>query len=362
MLPWRARLRWGFGGFGYRGGLLSWAATQRVRVQVPDPSTIQLLRVLASGHFLTLDELAAVLGEDGSAIRERLDTLNVLGLSLEAVPGRGVRIAGGLDLLDAAKVGAALSNEAGAALAGLNILPFVDSTNAEAQRQLAMGAPCGQIYTAELQSAGRGRRGRAWVSPFASNLYLSLTWEFPGGNEALAGLSLATGVAVVRSLAGLGQGSLGLKWPNDIFYEGAKLGGILLESHGSGGGGCQIIIGIGLNVAMPRSAADDIGQTWTDVRSLAGGDPPDRNSLLAAVLNELLPLVADYEDSGFARWREEWLLLDVARDRPVVLEGPDGRRQQGVARGVDASGALLLETATGMRNLHGGEISLRLQP
>ena len=212
-----------------------------------------------------------------------------------------------------------------------------------------------------MQSAGGGRRGLAWVSPFARNLYLSLTWEFPGCNEALAGLSLATGVAVVRSLADLGQGRLGLKWPNDIFYEGAKLGGILLESHGSGEGGCQLIIGIGLNVAMPRAAADDIGQTWTDVRSLAGGDPPDRNRLLAAVLNELLPLVAGYEDSGFSSWREEWLQLDVARDQPVVLEGPDGKRQRGVARGVDASGALLLETSTAMRTVHGGEISLRLQ-
>ncbi len=329
---------------------------------MPDPLTIRVLAVLAGGEFCSLETLAGAAGDDLSAVRDRLDTLNTLGLALESVPGRGVRIAGGLDLLDAETVNRALSDEVRAALDDLVVLPFVDSTNAEAQRQLAMGAPCGRVYTAELQSAGRGRRGRAWVSPFARNLYLSLTWAFPGGPETLSGLSLAVGVAVVRGLADAGATGLTLKWPNDICHRDAKLGGILLETVGDVDGSCHVIIGVGLNVAMPRTVAAGIEQQWTDVSTVIGELTPDRSTLLAAVLNELLPLVGQFQADGFGAWREAWQQLDMTRDRAVVVEGTGLDRQEGIGRGVDTDGALLLDTAGGLRRFHGGEVSLRLQP
>jgi BirA family biotin operon repressor/biotin-[acetyl-CoA-carboxylase] ligase len=195
------------------------------------------------------------------------------------------------------------------------------------------------------------------VSPYGSNLYLSLLWEFSQGAAALEGLSLAVGVAVARSLRACGVPVVQLKWPNDILCDGAKLGGVLLEMSGDAAGSCRVVIGIGLNVAMPDGAASAIDQAWTDLRSQCN-QPPGRNQLLAALLDELLPLLADFEQQGFAHWRDEWLSLDAFPNKAVVLN--TGTAQlAGVARGVDERGALRLETESGIQSVYGGEISLR---
>lgn len=154
------------------------------------------------------------------------------------------------------------------------MLETIDSTNAEAMRQLEAGAGAGLVCTAEQQSAGRGRRGRTWVSPFARNLYLSVAWRYHQGAAALEGLSLAVGVAVARALAANGLPAVQLKWPNDVIFRGAKLGGVLLEMTGDAAGVCQIVVGVGLNVAMPDSAAVAIDQAWTDIKSISAGTPP----------------------------------------------------------------------------------------
>ncbi len=331
---------------------------------MPEPEQalqMRLLPLLANGEFHPAEVLAAALGTTATEVCAQVSALTDLGLKVEFAAESGYRVMGGIELLDEASVRAALTAPVSALLTGLVVQPLVDSTNAEALRQLAAGAPCRQVYTAEQQSAGRGRRGREWVSPFASNLYLSLTWEFHQGAAALEGLSLAVGVAVVRALSALGVPDMQLKWPNDVLSGGAKLGGILLEMVGDAAGQCQVVIGVGLNVAMPASAAVAIEQRWTDIATARKGVPPDRNALLASVLNELLPLAARYEIEGFDRWREEWLQLDLTRDQRVFVEGQGGRRA-GIARGVDRRGGLLLETPVGVSAIYGGEISLRLQP
>ena len=196
------------------------------------------------------------------------------------------------------------------------------------------------------------------MSPFGRNLYVSLVWEFARGASALEGLSLATGVAVARALADCGLPAVQLKWPNDVLFSGAKLGGILLEMTGDAAGVCQVVIGIGINVSMPGNSARDIDQSWTDLASINGGASPGRNRVLAALLSELLPMVAKYERSGFRAWREEWMALDAYANTPVVLVSGD-RRKAGTARGVDDRGALQLETTLGSESIYGGELSLR---
>jgi BirA family biotin operon repressor/biotin-[acetyl-CoA-carboxylase] ligase len=261
-------------------------------------------------------------------------------------------------LLDAASVTAALSERARRLLSQLLILDSVDSTNSEVLRLAHQGYASGLVCTAEQQSAGRGRRGREWVSPYASNLYLSLLWEFSQGAAALEGLSLAVGVAVARALDTCGVSDVSLKWPNDVLSGDAKLGGILLEMSGDTAGNCRVVIGVGLNVAMPAVAAAGIDQAWTDVRTIAAAGQPTRNQLLAAMLNELLPLAADFESSGFAAWRDAWQALDAHRDCPVTLH-TGATQLSGIARGVDERGALRLETSSGLQAIYGGEISLR---
>ena len=149
-----------------------------------------------------------------------------------------------------------------------------------------------------------------------------------------------------------------MKWPNDVLVDGAKLGGILLEMTGDASGSCQVVVGVGLNVDMPESAAGGIDQAWTDLRRLGGGETATRSRLLAALLNELLPLLHDFEETGFGPWRQRWQALDAHAGRGVVLVSGE-QRLAGIARGVDDRGALQLETASGVQQIYGGEISLR---
>ena len=322
------------------------------------PKTLPLA-LLADGEFHSGQDLADSLGVSRTAVWKQLNKLSAAtGLEIESVKGRGYRIPGGIDLLDAEKVRAGLSTSASALLTTLVLLDSVDSTNAEAMRRAQAGSVAGLVCTAEQQSAGRGRRGRQWVSPFASNLYLSLAWEFNQGASALEGLSLAVGVALARALEHCGLPPIQLKWPNDILFHREKLGGVLLEMTGDAAGACQVVVGVGLNVSMPGAAAGAIDQAWTDIQTISGGAHPGRNALLAALLNELLPLMAGFESAGFSSWREPWLALDAFAGEPVVLTtGP--KQVAGIARGVDERGALLLETVSGTQTIYGGEISLR---
>lgn len=317
-----------------------------------------LLPLLANGEFHSGQALADALGVSRTAVWKQVNRLNSeSGLAIETVRGKGYRISGGLDLLHSEKVTVALDDRARALLSRLEILESVDSTNSEVLRLAERGCTSGLVCTAEQQTAGRGRRGRHWVSPYGSNLYFSVLWEFGQGAAALEGLSLAVGVAVARALRAFGATSVKLKWPNDILCGVAKLGGILLEMSGDAAGSCRVVIGVGLNVAMPGAAAKAIDQAWTDLKSCCA-QLPGRNQLLAALLNELLPLLADFERAGFARWRDEWLSLDAFESAPVVLN-TGAAQLYGIARGVDARGALQLETDAGLQSIYGGEISLR---
>ena len=325
-------------------------------------SKTKLLPLLATGEFRSGQDLADAMGVSRTAVWKQVNRLVAdMGLAIESVRGKGYRIPGGIDLLDAAQVKVALGARASALLTGLEILDSVDSTNAQLMRRAEQGCSSGRVCTAEQQTAGRGRRGRQWVSPYASNLYLSLLWEFSQGAAALEGLSLAVGVAVARALRACAVPNVQLKWPNDVLYRGAKLGGILLEMRGDTAGSCQVVIGVGLNVAMPAAAAGAIDQAWTDIKTITANQHPGRNRLLAAVLNELLPLAADFEQQGFSHWRDAWQSLD-AFDGVAVVLNTGSVQLGGIARGVDERGALQLETTTGVQSVYGGEISLRAAP
>ena len=318
-----------------------------------------LLSLLAQGEFRSGQDLADALGVSRTAVWKQINKLTRdIGVPVESVKGRGYRISGGLDLLSREAVLAALVPAVGAQLHALEIHDAIDSTNAEAMRRAEANAPSGLVVTAEQQSAGRGRRGRQWVSPYARNLYVSLLWRFEGGAAALEGLSLAVGVAVARALEISGVSGVALKWPNDILLQGAKLGGILIEMTGDPAGTCQVVIGVGINVAMSAEAAGDIDQAWTDVVSHASEPLPTRNQLLAALLNELLPLTAGFGTHGFAPLRDAWMALDAYAGAAVVLDS-GARQLAGIARGVDERGALRLETTTGIQTVYGGEISMR---
>jgi BirA family biotin operon repressor/biotin-[acetyl-CoA-carboxylase] ligase len=321
-------------------------------------NTTALLPLLADGQFHSGQILADMLGVDSEFLLQELAALSELGLHIETSQDGDHRLPGGIDLLQEDLIMSSLPDSCRVLLSRLCVMSVIDSTNAEAMRQLKSGAGAGFACVAEQQSAGRGRRGRAWVSPFASNLYLSLTWQFAGGAASLEGLSLAVGVAVNQALAACGVQGLKLKWPNDLLHDNAKLGGILVEMIGDESGGCQVIIGIGINVKMPESASAHIDQDWTDISRITA-TTPSRNKLLAAVLEHLLPMLPEFEKQGFAPWQSLWSELDAFAGRAVIVHsGP--QQIAGVARGVNENGALLLEVGELLQVIHGGEVSLRL--
>lgn len=317
------------------------------------PTQHGLLRLLADGASHSGAALGAALGVSRTAVWKALDGIAALGVSVERVPRRGYRVPGGIDLHDGQRIRAALPPPAQALLAELQVLTVTESTN-EAAKGFAPTPGRGSCCLAEYQTGGRGRLGRAWVSPFARNLYCSLTWEFDDGIAALEGLSLAVGVAVRRALGVLGAADVRLKWPNDLLRERRKLGGILVEVTGDPQGLCRTVIGIGINVAMPAAASSAIDQPWADLADLR----VSRDTLAATVLIELLPLLRDFPAQGFPVHRAEWEAADQYRDQPVAIRAGNSHHE-GIARGVNDRGALALECADGLRWFSGGEVSLR---
>ncbi len=320
----------------------------------------RLLHLLADGRFHSGEELGAALGVGRGAVWKVVHTLEDLELDVFAVPGRGYRLARPIGLLDRGAILEAMDPEARALVGGLDIHPTVDSTNRLLMERRAAGLASGFVCLAEHQSAGRGRRGRAWVSPFGANLYLSVLWRFELGPEALAALSLVVGVCIAETLRREGVTGVGLKWPNDVYWEGRKLAGILLEMSGESSGYCDVVVGVGINVNMPRAAGGAIDQPWVDLGTI-GGRPLDRNRLAAGVLDRLLPGLTTFAMEGFEPFRVLWNELDIVSGRPVAVLTPHGT-VCGTATGVDAGGALLLESDGRVQRYISGEVSLRPEP
>ncbi|SDK82453.1 bifunctional biotin--[acetyl-CoA-carboxylase] ligase/biotin operon repressor BirA [Microbulbifer yueqingensis] len=315
-----------------------------------------VLELLADGEVHSGQALGDALGVSRAAVWKQLQKLTACGLEVESVKGRGYRVPGGLDLLSAERLGASLEPAAQDLLRELLLRDEVDSTNAQILQRLEQGRGHGVAMLAERQTAGRGRRGRQWVSPFGSGISLSLGWQFSGGVQLLEGLSLAVGVALAEALDDFGVPGVTLKWPNDVWCRGRKLAGVLLELTGDLTDRCGVVVGVGLNVGLPESEACSIDQPWIDLNQVRPGI--GRNELAAAMLSRLLVLLEQYPARGFSAYRAAWQERDAFAGRRIILEAA---RQSwvGYARGVNDSGALLLDTDSGLRSFHGGEVSLR---
>lgn len=321
----------------------------------------QILEILADGETHSGEELSELWGVSRTAIWKQLKKLQEsTGLYVESVKGKGYCLEGGIELLDADQVMSGLSERARYLLEDFSLRGQVDSTNSIALKLAHEGARSGYVVVAEQQLAGRGRRGRKWISPYGCNIYCSAIWHFQDGAASLEGLSLAVGVVVARALTAVGVEGVELKWPNDVLWRGFKLAGILLEMTGDAAGHCQVVIGIGINVSMTKSSTTAaIDQPWTDV-STAAGRPVSRNLVLSNLLSELLPALAEFEKKGFVAFREAWTSLDSISGRRVCLHLGE-RVIIGTATGVGDNGALAVDTEAGRQWFHGGEVSLRPQ-
>ncbi|WP_066443604.1 biotin--[acetyl-CoA-carboxylase] ligase [Halomonas chromatireducens] len=319
-----------------------------------------LIRLLSDGEFHSGEQLGERLGVSRTAVWKQLKKLEALGIPLEAVKGQGYRISGPLELLDGGIIVAGLSRQGRQHLTRLFIEETLPSSNLFIRQRFDQGAGHGEVCLVEQQSEGRGRRGRAWTTPWGRALMLSLGWRFDSGVAALEGLSLAVGVVLARVLERHGLAPR-LKWPNDVLLgcdDGGlgKLAGILVEISGDTAGPCEVVIGMGINVSLPQDFRKTIEQPVAAVHDQAQG--LSRNQLAYELLDELLPLLAGYESQGFAAWRDEWNARHAFGGCEIdVLRG--GQRLAATAEDVDESGNLWIQRKGRRECLAGGEISVR---
>jgi len=312
-----------------------------------------LLQLLKDGQFHSGQALGVRLGVSRSAIWKQLQALErQLGLDIHKVRGKGYRLADSLNLLDAEEI-----VPQGSAPWSVQVFEVIDSTNAEALRLLQADKPAPFLVLAEQQTAGRGRRGRQWVSPLAQNLYMSLVVRIGGGARQLEGLSLVVGLSVLSALRAMGLREAGLKWPNDVLVGRKKVAGILLELVGDPADVCHVVIGIGINVNM-REMAEGIDQPWTSVR-LELGHAIDRNCLARSLGEHLRDDLARHEKGGFAAFRAEWEGAHLWQGRTVELAS-GVQVVRGEVLGISETGALRLLVDGSERHYSGGELSLRL--
>lgn len=317
----------------------------------------KLLNVLADGQFRSGSEIGGLLGVSRTAIWKQFQKLEALGLEIESVKGKGYRLPGGFEALDYARISAGLDEFAQKNISKITIVEQIESTNDYLMGLTKSEACSGQVCITEVQTKGRGRRGRTWVSAFGSSVCLSIGWVFEAGVLAIEGLSLAVGVAVVRALDKAGIVGVQLKWPNDILYQGKKLGGVLIELSGDAAGPCEVVVGVGLNVRIPDAEGARIDQQWIDVSSITES-ACSRNYLTSLLLNELMLVISDYDNTGFTFYQSSWQHLDAFQGEEVMLTLGD-KVITGVASGVNDKGALCVNVEGVCRYFNGGEVSLR---
>ncbi len=319
-------------------------------IQASSPLVARVFAELADGNFHSGEDLAKALGVTRSAVWKAANALRDLGTPMEAVRNRGYKLLGSSEPLDAPAIRLNIATDIAPRIARLDVAWTTASTNTELVERAYPEQGRSEVLLAEFQTAGRGRRGRAWLAPPGGAVCMSLSWVFPEVPRDAGGLSLAIGVCVLRALRAQGVTGAHLKWPNDILAGGRKLGGILIELRAESGGPACVVIGIGLNVALGAELIEKIATTGlqaTDLASVANA-PVSRNALAGALIENCIRGLREFEGEGLKPFIEEWQSADALLAQEISVHIGD-EVVRGVARGIDIGGALLVETPQGLK-------------
>jgi BirA family transcriptional regulator, biotin operon repressor / biotin---[acetyl-CoA-carboxylase] ligase len=330
------------------------------------PLAAGVFRKLGPGGFHSGAQLAAQLGVSRNAVWQAVGALKKLDVSIHAVRNRGYRLAVPTAPLDAQRIRGGLDADDQARLRHLDVVWQLDSTNSTlfARSDLPPGRV--DVLLTEVQSAGRGRRGRSWLATPGGALCLSLGWTFGQMPRDIVSLGLVVGVCALRALrehlssATQSLTPLQLKWPNDLLCDARKLGGILIDLRAEAGGPSYVAIGIGINVALHDAARSQIHATGTqpcDLKSLEVS-PLLRNQVAISLIQCLIRGLAEFEREGLEPFRDEWQHADALRGKAVNVKTLQDTTR-GVARGIDREGALLIATPNGLVRFVSGDVSVR---
>lgn len=312
----------------------------------------QILDILSDGLFHSGERLGARLGISRTAISKHISQLRTLGLDVFSVTGKGYKWANPTALLNESTI-LSYFNE----LRDIQVHRFnvIDSTSTFMKKNVAKHHS-GDVCVAEAQTHGRGRQGKTWISPFGSNLYFSMYWCFSAGMQALSGLSLVVGIALCEVLRRHYSVNAQLKWPNDVYVNDKKVAGILVEIEGQADDHCHCIIGIGLNICMPEQVSG-IDQPWINLQSVTQ-EKIDKNRLVAQLMANLIQTIEQFEQSGLTDFTSLWEQYDWLKSQQVTLF-LSGKGIEGVARGINSHGALMVEVQGKVQPFYGGEVSVR---
>lgn len=324
----------------------------------------KILQILKDGQFHSGEDLGQTLDITRSAIWKAVKQLTShYHMDIQSISGKGYRIEGGIDLLDLEKIRHALTPELHDDLQ-ISILDQIDSTNNYLLEHIRSDTPCGLPYhvvIAEQQTEGRGRHGSEWTSPYGHNVYFSLAWCCGKDSSELSGLSLAAGIAIIRTLKRFGIQDLTVKWPNDIYYHDKKLAGVLIDLVGESHDRTTMIIGIGINTYLSNKSGSAISQPWVSLYDILG-TLVDRNQLIATLSEEVINMIHQFDNSGLQPFIDEWNAHDGFRGQRVVLFN-SAQKYNGIMQGIGKHGELILQGENGkIMKFFSGELSLRKAP
>lgn len=322
-----------------------------------------ILAVLADGKFHSGEALAQQFGVSRATIFNAVREAQSLGVNIFSVHGRGYRLPQAMTLLDQTEIMQAIGDCA--TRFHVLVLAQVDSTNRYLMQESVRGIAHATCVVAMMQTAGRGRRGRQWLSQLGASLTFSLLWRFQCGAAGLSGLSLVVGLALARALQRLGFGEVKLKWPNDLVVlrhgQWHKLGGILIELQGDMEGPSAAIIGIGLNLNIDAAMQQQIAQPTIGLDQLQS-PATNPNVCLGRCLQQLALDLNQFAESGFASFKADWLAQHAFHQQAVSMHLNNGQVLAGTVVNVKDDGSLMVETVQGLQVFNAGEISLRGSP
>ena len=320
---------------------------------------LRVLNILSDSEYHSGQDLAYELSMTRTAIWKIVESLRTYGLSIDARKRKGYRLHSIVELMDRNSLELLLDDRIKKLIKGIEIHHELESTNQCLLERNNRNDIHACVVLTEFQTSGRGRRGNVWCCPLAGGIMLSIGWCYDYPVTSLMHLSLAIGNAVMRSLNRSGIRGVGLKWPNDLVYNGGKLGGILLETRSESAGPSTIVAGIGLNYAISAgSNLMKINQPWTDINNIVN-PPPSRNRLISILISEVIGTFSDFQNIASEKHISEWKAYDCIRGRKVRLHLPE-KEIEGIVEDIDNDGALVISSNGMTKRYTSGEVSIKV--
>jgi BirA family biotin operon repressor/biotin-[acetyl-CoA-carboxylase] ligase len=319
---------------------------------------IAIVKALNKGYFVSGTAIAKNLTISRSRVWQLISQLKASGLAIDAVSGKGYKLTQPVELLKQTDIEQHLQTLNDQHQANIMVFSYIDSTSQYLIKHHKK-LPSNSIVLAEAQSAGRGRRGKSWTSSFAGCLAISFYHQFNLASNQLSGLSLVTGLAIVKALETLGVNAQ-IKWPNDIYVNKQKLAGILIDIVNSNKQQSKVVTGIGLNINIPSTIKQQIDQPIIDLVSIDKKYQTERNKISAVIIHTLNDYYQHFNQYGLNYFLSQWQQYDLLYEQPIIVD-QHNEKTKGIAKGINQHGALKVSINGQISILYSGEVSLKLQ-